>query len=806
MTPRFILITTAAILLAGCDRRSAEVDPAKAAQIAQERQAEQAANDKIHALEERLNAADQQKAADREAELADVKVELAQIKKDKEAAADRIRVLQAEADRPAPVAEAPSRRAEEPSRQTAEPRGEMVRADLERVEEEDDADRDREPVYEGRVVPETQRVSRVEQFYKPLDQYGDWIQTDDYGYVFRPEVASRRDWRPYTDGHWIHTGHGWTWQSNEEFGWATYHYGRWARVAGTGWVWVPGREWGPGWVSWRRGKEDCGWAPLPPESRGRHSFTATVDRDYDIGPAAYVFIALSNFGARSYAPVVERPEQNVTIINKTVNVTNITYNNTDNRTVVYNGGPSLDVVRARSKQPVENVQVNFAGVNPAAAPARPVNIRQGNTFQVAAPPVAAASITAPARVKERLGKPQEDKGWAGLDPAQAQTVKQNIAATSVDRPKRPAGAPGATLIPGVRPAIGATPNPAVRPVIPAAPNAGERPAVPATPNPQRPVITTPATPNPRPNVAAPETPRVVPRPMPDVPEKAGAPEKPAGEVPRRVREIPAVQPTPAPATPSKPAREAVELPKVPEPQPATPKAAPEIPPKTEPAEEMKKPREEEPRKPATPPAEPVAPPVRVVPKTVEPPATPAVRQRPRAVLPTEPSNPSKEAPPVRPKTTTEDAPARVRPVMPEKPTPPREPQQIERRRPAATPAPVAPPVARRVAPVPEAPVARRAAPVPEAPVRKVVPQPERPPQERVTRTAPVTAPAVERPRPQPPVVQQRPPAPPAQRPPAPVVQRAPQPQAPPTAQPGATQGKKSDEESDKKRKKKEEGQ
>ena len=52
MTPRFILITTAAILLAGCDKRSAEVDAARAAEITAQRQNEQAANDKVRALEE----------------------------------------------------------------------------------------------------------------------------------------------------------------------------------------------------------------------------------------------------------------------------------------------------------------------------------------------------------------------------------------------------------------------------------------------------------------------------------------------------------------------------------------------------------------------------------------------------------------------------------------------------------------------------------------------------------------------------------------------------------------------------------
>jgi hypothetical protein len=30
-------------------------------------------------------------------------------------------------------------------------------------------------------------------------------------------------------------------------------------------VWVAGREWGPGWVQWRRGTQYVGWAPLPPD-------------------------------------------------------------------------------------------------------------------------------------------------------------------------------------------------------------------------------------------------------------------------------------------------------------------------------------------------------------------------------------------------------------------------------------------------------------------------------------------------------------------------------------------------------------
>ena len=55
----------------------------------------------------------------------------------------------------------------------------------------------------------------------------------------------------YADGYWAYTDVGWTWISYEDFGWATYHYGRWASLADYGWVWFPGSdlEWGPAWVS-----------------------------------------------------------------------------------------------------------------------------------------------------------------------------------------------------------------------------------------------------------------------------------------------------------------------------------------------------------------------------------------------------------------------------------------------------------------------------------------------------------------------------------------------------------------------------
>src|SRR2546430_3510491 len=177
-------------------------------------------------------------------------------------------------------------------------------------------------------------------FYNKLESYGDWIETGDYGYVFRPREAEGSRWRPYTNGRWVYTDAGWTWISEEPFGWATYHYGRWTRLRGIGWVWVPGNQWAPAWVSWRKGNDYVGWAPLPPEARfdqhtGIHNWS---DNYYDIGPDQYCFVATREFGAQRAESTILPPERNVAIVNQTTNVTNITYNNT----TIVNEGPNYD--------------------------------------------------------------------------------------------------------------------------------------------------------------------------------------------------------------------------------------------------------------------------------------------------------------------------------------------------------------------------------------------------------------------------------------------------------------------------------
>ncbi|MGZ4971889.1 MAG: DUF6600 domain-containing protein, partial [Limisphaerales bacterium] len=106
-------------------------------------------------------------------------------------------------------------------------------------------------------------IHAAADFYAPLSSYGAWVDVGSYGRCWHPSRIEA-GWRPYTLGHWEYTDVGWYWVTDEPFGWATYHYGSWVEDPQYGWVWVPGTEWSPAWVTWRESDSYIGWAPCGP--------------------------------------------------------------------------------------------------------------------------------------------------------------------------------------------------------------------------------------------------------------------------------------------------------------------------------------------------------------------------------------------------------------------------------------------------------------------------------------------------------------------------------------------------------------
>ena len=367
--------------------------------------------------------------------------------------------------------------------------------------------------------PRTARADgevNFDYFYSALQDQGDWFGAGTYGYVFQPRAAAKDpNWRPYADGYWSFTDEGWTWISYEDFGWATYHYGRWAKLSDIGWVWVPGYEWAPAWVSWRsspRYREGSpetastdateepdadfiGWAPLPPEATFDASagFSSGVDEFYDIGPANYCFVPTRYFGAPVLSVVILLPARNFFCIGRTVNVTNCYYGAGRGAPRIYCGGPQFIRLDRRVERPIPRfvIERRLPGGFATRGPGAPALVNQirGNTLQVIAPrivpPTGVAQGTVgiprqatparPVTIKAEIAQPERVRGWnaAGVQPQAVQTVREQFkreaaqAAPQAVTSRRPPTATTTAAGLVTQPAIGITSAPGAAQTSPA---------------------------------------------------------------------------------------------------------------------------------------------------------------------------------------------------------------------------------------------------------------------------------------------------------------------------------------------------
>lgn len=197
--------------------------------------------------------------------------------------------------------------------------------------------------------------AEVDLFYQDLAPYGSWVRLEGPGWVWYPRGVPA-DWRPYVLGRWVYSDFGWTWASDEDWGWAVYHYGRWHRDPSYGWVWVPGSEWGPAWVTWHSGGGWIGWAPLPWQVRWRAGVGldwGNVDVRVAINPGWWCFVQTRHLTEPSPGRYFAPASRNVSLIKVTKNVTNYTI--VDNR--VFNQGVQVNLVSKAIGRPVRQVRV-----------------------------------------------------------------------------------------------------------------------------------------------------------------------------------------------------------------------------------------------------------------------------------------------------------------------------------------------------------------------------------------------------------------------------------------------------------------
>ena len=177
--------------------------------------------------------------------------------------------------------------------------------------------------------------------YDDLDDNGGWRPVGEYGNVWFPRTAIV-GWAPYHYGHWAYVEPwGYTWVDDAAWGFAPFHYGRWVSVEGA-WGWVPCAPraeyvggavyvrpvYAPALVAWVGGPGfgigvavgggggGVGWFPLGP----REVYVPA----YHVSRAYVENVNVSN--TRVSTTVVNNYYTNV-VVNKNVNVTNVTYVN-----------------------------------------------------------------------------------------------------------------------------------------------------------------------------------------------------------------------------------------------------------------------------------------------------------------------------------------------------------------------------------------------------------------------------------------------------------------------------------------------
>jgi Family of unknown function (DUF6600) len=440
--------------------------------------------------------------------------------------------------------------------------------------------------------------------YENLDEYGSWRSDPNYGNYWVPNDVSS-DWVPYHVGHWAWVAPwGWTWVDAEPWGFAPFHYGRWADIDGR-WGWIPGPAtvapiYAPALVGFVGGggfgvavgfgsTVGVGWFPLGP--RDVYMPPYQVDERY--------VERINDCDSRYVNRTVVTNVYNNYTVNHMTNI-NYTYVNDTHAVTVVNREAFVSGQRVeRGAIHIDPAQLSHPRVVTTATltPSHTSVVGAAVARARTAPPARSATHRVVTKLKpspraEPLGRPRPATNpnlttavlsRSGYSP-QIQLVRAKAAANapvratapalrahSLSRPDQPPARPGTAARPTpARPNAQpprATPNrptPTARPESPAARPTPARPeARPAHPaEPGHPAVNRPRFPRsqPTPNTAWPEhrftppsPPAMKPRPAPNQLRPAFPPRKRPGPTPNRAEpNRPITRPSPQPERPNQP--------------------------------------------------------------------------------------------------------------------------------------------------------------------------------------------------------------------------------------------------------------
>ncbi|MBZ5661631.1 MAG: hypothetical protein LAO08_14595 [Acidobacteriia bacterium] len=301
-------------------------------------------------------------------------------------------------------------------------------------------------------------VSRDVIGYEDLDDYGDWRNVPDYGYVWFP-ARMAPGWAPYRFGHWVWIEPwGWTWVEDEPWGFAPFHYGRWA-VYGGGWCWVPG----------------------PVVVRPVYSPALVV---FVGGPRFGISLSIGGGGGVGWFPLGPREVyvppyrtsvryvQNVNITNTTVNVVNVTniYNNRDASRITYMHRENAGAVTVVSRDTFVNARpVGGAAVRVDPRQLHDAEVQRGVSVAPVRQSVVGSGVIATVRPPQAVMNRQVVVKQAPAPPPVSFQKRQQVLAA------QPGSAPTQQQLDRIR-AQQVQPEPAVKVAPPSQPNANQPPA------------------------------------------------------------------------------------------------------------------------------------------------------------------------------------------------------------------------------------------------------------------------------------------------------------------------------------------
>ncbi|MGB9074414.1 MAG: DUF6600 domain-containing protein [Terriglobales bacterium] len=556
-----------------------------------------------------------------------------------------------------------------------------------------------------------QYVSHDVVGYEDLDDYGDWRAEPSYGHVWFPNRVAV-GWAPYHEGHWEWIPPwGYTWVDDSPWGYAPFHYGRWVTVGGR-WGWVAGpvavrAVYAPALVVFIGGGGvgvgfggNVGWFPLGPREVYVPSYH--VSREY---------VNRVNISNTTVNNIQITNVYNTTIINKTTNITNVTYANRNVRGAV-TAVPQRAFVGAqpvgRAAVAMNERQIAGASVNVrvAVAPTREsvLGAKFATANRVTAPPAAVmnrqviAKRTPPPPPVPFARQQQALQAHPGEPLARSEVRSLRPAATETAHPMVRQAPPGRPATPTMgRPANQPVNQPNVarpgQPVAPPTNQPGNRPGRQPAPN-ERPGAANPAQPN-RPPSAQPN------QPAPSQPSNRPEANRPTQPSVRNERPPSAQpnQPVPTPPSnrpePNRPTQPPVRSERPPSAQPNQPVPTPPSN-RPEPNRPTPPPVRSE-RPPSAQPSQPVPAQPNIRPEPNRPTQPPVRNERPPSAqrsqpVPAQPNNrpePSRNQPAPRPQTPQPSAqprtpPAETKPAKPPqrqqpKPQTPEQKKQEEKR-------------------------------------------------------------------------------------------------------------------------------